>query len=200
MSTSFYSREELETLGLKSFGQNVLISRFARIYKPEMISIGNHVRIDDFCILSAGLDISIGDYVHISAYTALYGGGGIEIKDFAAVSVHSTIFSESDSLIGDAFIGPTVPHAFRNIFRKKTVLHKYSGLGPHSILLPGADLHEGAIVYANSFVTKAREAWTISIGSPAKRIRQRKKDILEIEKKLKETYYQINVYFDGQDY
>lgn len=49
--TSFYSEEELRSIGLKSYGKNVLISRFARIYGAESISIGNNVRIDDFCIL-----------------------------------------------------------------------------------------------------------------------------------------------------
>ena len=39
--TSFYSEEELNALGLKSFGKNVLISRFCRIYGAEKISIGD---------------------------------------------------------------------------------------------------------------------------------------------------------------
>ena len=63
--TSFYSEEELKSLGLKHYGKNVLISRKCSIYSAESISIGNHVRIDDFCILSG--EITIGDYCHISA-------------------------------------------------------------------------------------------------------------------------------------
>lgn len=51
MDNSFYSRDELAGLGLKSYGENVLISRFARFYSPGTIEIGSHVRIDDFCIL-----------------------------------------------------------------------------------------------------------------------------------------------------
>lgn len=50
----FYSREQLEKIGFKSLGKNVLISDKSSIYSPENISIGNNVRIDDFCILSAG--------------------------------------------------------------------------------------------------------------------------------------------------
>ena len=52
MTTSFYSREELLDLGLKSVGENVRISRKVSIYGAEQISIGDNVRIDDFCILS----------------------------------------------------------------------------------------------------------------------------------------------------
>ena len=50
----FYSKEQLEKIGFKSLGENVLISDKTSIYSPENISIGNDVRIDDFSILSAG--------------------------------------------------------------------------------------------------------------------------------------------------
>ncbi len=191
MSTSFYSIEELKELGLKKCGNNVFISKYARIYKPEMISIGNNVRIDDFCILSGGIGIEIGDYVHIAAYALLFGGAGIEIHDFAGVASRSTIYSEVDDHTGESMMGPLIPTEFRTkIIRKKVILHKHSGLGPHSILLPGANLLEGAEVGANSFVTKPRKAWTISIGSPARVMSKRKRDILELEKKLRASLAQ----------
>ena len=50
----FYSREQLEKIGFKSLGENVLISDKTSIYFPKNISIGNNVRIDDFSVLSAG--------------------------------------------------------------------------------------------------------------------------------------------------
>ncbi len=49
--TSFYSYEELEEIGFKYVGKDVKISRYARIYTPEVISIGDCSRIDDFAIL-----------------------------------------------------------------------------------------------------------------------------------------------------
>ena len=49
---TFYSKEELENIGFAEIGHNVLVSKKASIYKPELIEIGNNVRIDDFCILS----------------------------------------------------------------------------------------------------------------------------------------------------
>ena len=44
---NFLSQEELKKLGLKSFGEDVLIGRNVMIYAPEKLSIGNHVRIDE---------------------------------------------------------------------------------------------------------------------------------------------------------
>ena len=49
---SFYSPEELKSLELKEYGENVLISRKCSIYGAENIRLGSHVRIDDFCVLS----------------------------------------------------------------------------------------------------------------------------------------------------
>ena len=83
MDNSFYSPDELAGLGLKSYGENVLISRFARLYSPGTIDIGNHVRIDDFCILS-GM-IKLGSHIHISAYCGLYGKFGIVMEDYSCL-------------------------------------------------------------------------------------------------------------------
>jgi len=47
----FYSREELEKIGFKSIGENVLISDKTSIYNPQNIEIGSNVRIDDTFIL-----------------------------------------------------------------------------------------------------------------------------------------------------
>jgi len=69
---SFYSTKELASLGLKRYGENVLISRKCSIYGAQSIEIGDNVRIDDFCILSG--HIILGSNIHISAYVALFGG------------------------------------------------------------------------------------------------------------------------------
>ena len=193
MSNSFYTQKELQELGLKDFGANVLISKFARIYKPEKISIGNNVRIDDFCILSGGIGITIGNYVHISSFSALYGGAGIELHDFSSVSCRVTIFSEADDPLGLSMMGVTIPNEYRGkIVQKKVILHKHSGLGPHCVVLPGANLEEGAVVGANSFLTTPKKAWTMSLGSPAKVIYKRKKNVLDLERKLYESLKNSN--------
>ena len=66
---SFYSQEELQSMGFKELGANVLVSRKASIYGAEKISLGNNVRVDDFSILSGRIEI--GNHVHIAAYVAL---------------------------------------------------------------------------------------------------------------------------------
>ena len=48
----FYSRKQLEKIGFKFLGKNVLISDKTSVYSPENISTGNDVRIDNLRILS----------------------------------------------------------------------------------------------------------------------------------------------------
>ena len=55
--------------------------------------------------------------------------------------------------------------------------------------MPGVTLAEGSILGANSLLTKNTEPWTIYVGSPAKPIKKRKKDI--IIKNAKELGYEF---------
>ena len=53
----YYDEKELKKLGLKKIGNNVKLSKFAQIYDPKNISIGDNVRIDDFCVLIGNIEI-----------------------------------------------------------------------------------------------------------------------------------------------
>ena len=129
----FYNREELEEIGFSSIGSNVLISRKASIFAPELVSIGSNVRIDDFCILS-GI-VTLGNYIHISAYTALYGSDiGIIVEDYSTISTRCTIFVASDDYSGEYLGNSAVPDFCRNIIKKQVVIKRFSTLGCGSVL------------------------------------------------------------------
>ncbi|NME35788.1 MULTISPECIES: acyltransferase [Fusobacterium] len=178
----FYPREELEKIGFKSLGENVLISDKTSIYSPEKISIGNNVRIDDFCILSG--DIKIGNYVHIAAYCGFFGGGGIEIEDFAGISSRGIIYSVSDDYSGEVLTNPMIPEKYKKLKYGKVIIKKHSIVGSGTIILPGVILEEGTAIGANSLVLKSTEEWGIYAGSPIKKIKNRKKDLLILEQKF----------------
>ena len=63
---------------------------------------------------------------------------------------------------------------------------KHSIVGAGSIILPGVDLAEGTSVGAMSIVRKSTEEWGVYLGNPAKKIKSRKKDLLELEKEYLE--------------
>ena len=182
---SYLEASDLNALGFNSLGKNVLISSKASIYNPSKISIGDHVRIDDFCILSAGEGgIQIGKYVHIACYCSLIGDSPIILHDFSGLSSRVAVYSSTDDFSGKAMSNPTIPEKFRKVISKPVVLHKHVIVGSGSTILPGVSLGEGASVGAMSLVTKNCEPFHIYFGIPAKKLKKRKKDLLQLEKEL----------------
>lgn len=177
---SFYSEEELQLLSLKSFGKNVLISKKVSFYSPQEIEIGNNVRIDDFCILSG--KIKLGNYIHIGAYCALYGAYGIVMDDFTGLSPRCTLFSASDNFNGNYLISPTTYKHHNQIIFGEIVIKKYCQVGANSVILPAIKMEEGSVVGAMSFLTQSTEEWSIYAGSPARKIKNREKGLLNLIK------------------
>jgi galactoside O-acetyltransferase len=196
MKNSYYNHSELAKIGLKCFGQNVLISRKASIYNPEVISMGNNVRVDDFCILSGGKYIKLGSFVHIGAYSALFGGGGIELEDFTGMSPRCILHSENDDFLGRSLTGPTIPRKYKTHLKSSPIIfRKHSGIGSACTVLPGVELGQGAIIGAHSMVVKNCDSWSIYAGSPAQRKMRRSRKMLELESQLLDdlkSFQQIN--------
>ena len=180
--SSFYTEEELKKIGFKSLGKEVYISKKVSIYGAESISIGNHVRIDDFCILSG--NIEIGNYVHIGAYVALYGKKGIKINDFCGCSARCTIYSATDDFSGEYMVSPMVPEELTNVTGGIVTLEKFVQLGANTVVMPNLTIGEGTSVGAMSFVNKSLDKWGIYVGIPCRKIKDRKKDIISLSKKV----------------
>lgn len=185
--TSFYTNEELQDLGLQSYGQNVLISKKVSIYKPEKIKIGNNVRIDDFCILSGS--ISIANHIHIAAGCYLFAGNiGIEIENFSCLSSRVSIYAISDDYSGNFMTNSVIYEKYKNIIAKKVIIKKHSIIGTGSTILPGVIIEEGTSVGAMSLLTKTTLPWYIYIGIPAKPFKKREKKLLDMEKNFLDEY------------
>lgn len=179
MKTSFYTPEELAQLGLKSYGENVRISRYAQIYSPEKISIGDNVRIDDFCILSG--NITLGSHIHIAAYCALYGNDyGITMEDYTGLSARTTIYAAIDDFSGDYLIGPIHDNQLTNVIGGVVKICAYSQIGAGALIFPNLSVGEGAVLGAMSMAKESLEPWNIYAGVPAKKIKQRSKHLLEL--------------------
>ena len=179
MKTSFYTPEELSQLGFKSYGENVRISRYAQIYSPEKISIGDNVRIDDFCILSGNL--AIGSHIHIAAYCALYGANyGIVMEDYTGLSARATIYAAMDDFSGNYLIGPIHEDEYTNVTGGMVRICTYSQIGAGALIFPNLSVGEGAVLGAMSMAKDSLEPWNIYAGIPAKKIKQRSKHLLEL--------------------
>lgn len=184
MNSTFYSQEELKSLGIKKYGNNVLIGKHVILYSPEDLTIGDNVRIDDYTIISGKVELH--SYIHISHFCGLYGGDdGIEMEDYTALSSKGTIYAVSDDYSGESMTNPMVPLKYRpGLISSKVQVKKHSIIGASSVVLPGVVINQGCSIGAMSLVNKSTEAWGIYVGSPIKKIKDRSKKILEYEKKM----------------
>lgn len=180
----FLSKKALVKMGFQRIGNNVLISDKASIYGADRISIGNNVRIDDFCILSAGKEIAIGSWVHIACYTSLIGAGLIELEDFSGISMKCTVLSSNADYSGEYMTNPQIAEKYLNTTEAAVVFERHSLVGAGSIILPGVSIGTGAVVGAMSLVKSSVPEFQIWAGNPLRFIKERKTDILKLEKQL----------------
>ncbi len=182
--SNFLSEHELQQLGIKSYGKNVLIGRHAVLYSPQNLTIGDNVRIDDFTIISG--KVTLHSYIHISQFCGLYGGEeGIVMEDFSGLSSKCSIYATSDDYTGRSMTNPMVPMQFKPTAINSAVhIGKHAIIGCNSVVLPGVDIPEGAAVGSLSLVTRSLEPWSVNTGIPAKKKSDRHKDILELEKEF----------------
>lgn len=189
MNTNFLTNEELENIGLKSFGKNVQISKQVLILGAKNISLGDNVRVDSFSILAVNRGLlRIGSYVHIGPHVSLMANSGIDIGSFTGISHGVKIFSETDDFLGYSLTNPTIPNEYSNVIKGKVCIKKHCIIGANSVILPNVCIGEGVAVGALSLVNKNLDCWHIYSGSPVKKIMLRNKRPLELEIDLVNKY------------
>jgi dTDP-4-amino-4,6-dideoxy-D-glucose acyltransferase len=172
LGESFLSMEDVASIGFASVGHDVRISRFARIYAPAQIHLGDEVRIDDFAILSPGDgEIRLAGYNHVGAGSMLF--GTVRMEPWSTVSGRVGIYAVSDDFSVD---GTTYPHANapkRVVHRMPVVIGPRVVVGTGSTILPGVHISAGIAVGAMSLVTTSLVKPGVYVGSPARWLRSR---------------------------
>lgn len=177
---AYLSDRQLREVGFKSLGNDVKVSDRASVYNADCIELGDHSRIDDFCVISGRL--VIGRNVHITPQCLLAGGEpGIFVDDFVTLAYNVKIFSQSDDYSGETMTNSSVPKTFKREVLASIHLGRHSIVGAGSTILPGVHLGEGTSVGAMSLVRKSTQPWCIYVGNPARKIKERKRDLLELE-------------------
>lgn len=134
-----------------NMGRNVAIYSGAEIRDPQKITIGNGSIIGDNAILDGRNGITIGANVNFSSN----------------VSIWSEQHDHRDPL-------------FRCATQKKekVIINDRVWVGPNSIILHSVTVGEGAVIAANSVVTKNVDPFTIVAGVPAKVIGTRNDNLI----------------------
>lgn len=176
---AYYTYEEMGKMGFKFLGKNIKISNKASIYDCEKIEIDDNSRIDDFCVISG--KIKIGKNVHITPQCLVAGGEkGIVFEDYTTISYGVQVFTQTDDYSGKTMTNSTIPKKYKHEHKKEVLLKKFTIVGAGSTIMPGVVLEEGTSIGAKSLVLKSTKPWGIYVGIPARRIKDKSKDLLEL--------------------
>lgn len=132
---------------LRAFGARIdwscRIRRTARFECPWNLTCGANCAIGDHAIVYALGPITLGRRVSVSQYSHLCAGTH-DFSRFDLPLVRPPIVLENDAWLGtDAFVGP------------------------------GVTLHEGALLGARASAFRDLEPWSINVGNPARKVRDR---------------------------
>lgn len=182
----YVGTDELRSYGFGSVGENVCIGRNCTIIGYERIRIGSNVRIDgpSTIVVGAQSELIIGSFVHISAGAHLAASCPMEFSDFSGLSQGVRIFTATDDYSGATLTNPTVPKEYKAVTTGPVRLGRHVIVGVGSVILPNVTIGDGSSVGAMSLVTKSLPKWSVCVGIPCRRVKDRAKDLLALEAKL----------------
>lgn len=177
---AYYTDEQLRQMGFRTVGRHVRVSDKASIYDCDQIDIGDYSRIDDFCVISGR--VGIGKYCHITPMCLIAGGReGVFLSDFCTLSYGVKVFSQSDDYSGESMTNSMIPRKYKHEYFAAVTLGRQVIVGAGSTILPGVIVEEGCAIGANTLVNRSTLSWGIYVGVPARRLRDRKQDLLTLE-------------------
>lgn len=186
LDCGFYNEHDLRSFGFRSVGSNVKVAKNCTVVGRENISFGSNVRVDGYTTLTASRTgaIEVGSFVHIGSYCFLSGRSGIKIGDYVSLSQAVKIYSRSDDFSGAFLNGPMVPEELTGGPAGLVVVSRHCLLGSSTVVFPDLEIGEGSAVGAMSLVRSGLDSWGIYAGIPAKRLRDRSRELLLCEQKL----------------
>jgi len=150
------------------------------IIEPRVIirsQYGGKIYIGDNCRISAGVqllthggNITIGKNSTINPYTVIYGQGGTTIGNYVRIAAHCTIVP-SNHIFKDI----STPIYEQGLSKKGIFIEDDVWLGSGVRVLDGVTIKKGCVIGAGSVLTKTTEPFSIYVGVPGIKIKQRYK-------------------------
>ena len=162
----------------KTFGRNSLIAPGVRVLNGKYISVGDGVSFLSGCVIETvpgnlPPDLIIGDGCSINEYTHITCAGKITIGEnlltgrfcLIADNSHGSSFADDMNL---------APLARKVRCTGEIKIGKNVWLGDRVTILGGVSIGDGAVIGANSVVTKDIPAYSVAVGVPAKVVKNAK--------------------------
>lgn len=177
--SDYFSAVELAAMGFARIGGNVQVHRSVYVVGASKLSLGSDIRIDAFTIITCGSEeSSIGDHVHISTHVFIAGRSGFDLGAYSGISSGSKLFTTSDDFSGEFLTGPTFPDTVTNASARRIRIGEHAVTGANSVVIPGGELGEGAILGTLSLAKTVLAPWHIHAGVPARSVKARSRALL----------------------
>jgi acetyltransferase-like isoleucine patch superfamily enzyme len=146
------------------------VSPKAIVEKKSLVSLGNNAEIQDYVIIKTFTsEVKIGEYSQLNPYTVIYGGVGVSIGNNVMIGPHCMIAAGTHD-----YIQVDKPMRFAgNLDKGPIIIDDDVWIGANCTISDGVHIGKGAVIGANSVVTKNVNAFDVVAGCPAKKIKNR---------------------------
>lgn len=185
---AFLTLKELNAIGFKKVGNNVLIDKTVLIPNPRRVCIGNNVRIDNGVLLSTSSgEIIIGNNVHIAPQCLIYSSTTHKVvfKNHTGLAAGCKLYGKMENYDGEHLMNPTHNNDDLDIISGDIILEKYATLGCDTVLFPGSVIPVGTVLGAKSLYTGKipLKEWSIYVGSPVTFLKKRHTECIGLSMK-----------------
>lgn len=171
---------QLKKRSFQSFGKNSLLGLHSTIIKPQYINVGKNSSICNGVELSCsetldsvgnlpnltiGDHVSIGEYSHITCANQLIIGNGVLTGKRILITDNAHGASTRKIMEMAPMLRPVISNG-------PVIIEDHVWIGEMACIMPNVRIGKGAIIAANSVVTKDVPAYSIAAGIPAKIIKQ----------------------------
>jgi acetyltransferase-like isoleucine patch superfamily enzyme len=165
-----YGSGEFSRADFASIGDNVVIEAGALVLEAGSIHIGSNVYIGHYAILRGyrGGELKIGNDTWIGQLCYINSAGGVDIGSRVGIGPAVKIMSSEH-----AEEGRNIPVLLCDLEFARVRIEDDCDIGMGAIVLPGVTVGRGSIVGAGAVVTRDVEPYTVVVGVPARKIRER---------------------------
>lgn len=168
---------------LKYCGEGVRLYPLAKMIHAENAYLDTEAKILDLVFVDAGKEFIMGKYSMLTWQVLVEGGAKTHIGDRVFVGPGSKILTGTYELNG-YYSMEFLPSGCGAIKYGDVILEDDAYIGANCTILPGVTISEGAVVGSNAMVNKDLDAWGIYVGTPCRKVGERRKPSREQTERL----------------
>lgn len=165
---------------VKYCGKNVRVYNLAKIINPQFAYLDDECKILDFCFIDAKASFRFGKYSVMTWHCLAEGWANIEIGDRCFLGPGTKLLGSTYEF-NDCYACEHLPEGTHSTRFGDIRICNDAYLGANCVVMPGVTVGEGAVVGSCTFINKNLDPWGIYVGTPAKKIGERRKPTKECQ-------------------